>query len=180
MGKKVKMQGSERSRDDVDSVEFWFGWLMASSLFLSSKSRGLRAESQTTRTKTRTMIILTHKKCPGKWANGDGGVRRPLMRHIFMYLEVILSHPVRPPPLTSLTYKYYIFQRVIHGIKGKCLSVVHNVWKSQKKSFNNASDASYVYILSDQKFIKNDKNSQLASQACSQTVLPVPDMSVLK
>ena len=95
MGKKVKMQGSERSRDDVDSVEFWFGWLMASSLFLSSKSRGLRAESQTTRTKTRTMIILTHKKCPGKWANGDGGVRRPLMRHIFMYLEVILSHPVR-------------------------------------------------------------------------------------
>ena len=98
---------------------------MASSLFLSSKSRGLRAESQTrTRTKTRTMIILTHKKCPGKWANGDGGVRRPLMRHIFMYLEVILSHPVRPPPLTSLTYKYYIFQRVIHGIKGKCLSVV--------------------------------------------------------
>ena len=41
------MQGSERSRDDVDSVEFWFGWLMASSLFLSSKSRGLRAESQT-------------------------------------------------------------------------------------------------------------------------------------
>ena len=32
----------------------------------------------------------------------------------------------------------------------------HGVWKSQKKShFNIASEASYVYILSGQKFIKN-------------------------
>ena len=35
---------------------------------------------------------------------------------------------------------------------------MHGVWKSQKKvSFNIASEASYVYILSGQKFIKNDK-----------------------
>ena len=35
----------------------------------------------------------------------------------------------------------------------------HSVWKSQKKvSFNIASEASYVYILNGQKFIKNAKN----------------------
>ena len=52
---------------------------------------------------------------------------------------------------------------------------MHSVWKSQKKvSFHIASEASYVYILSDQKLI-------LASfwkpEACGQTVLP--DRSVL-
>ena len=37
----------------------------------------------------------------------------------------------------------------------------HSVWKSQKKdSFNIASEASYVYILSGQKFVKNAKNGQ--------------------
>ena len=36
----------------------------------------------------------------------------------------------------------------------------HCVWKSQKKfSFNIASEASYVYILSGPKLIKNAKNS---------------------
>ena len=35
---------------------------------------------------------------------------------------------------------------------------VHGVWKLQKNvSFNIASEASYVYILSRQKFIKNAK-----------------------
>ena len=35
----------------------------------------------------------------------------------------------------------------------------HGVWKSLKKvSFNIASEASYVYILSGQKLIKNAKN----------------------
>ena len=101
------------------------------------------------------------------------------MRHIFMYLEVILSHPVRPPPLTSLTYKYYIFQRVIHGIKEENALVFEN-HRISRLTMRVKRATGYVYILSDQKFIKNDKNSQLASQACSQTVLPVPDMSVLK
>ena len=60
---------------------------------------------------------------------------------------------------------------------------MHGVWKSQKKvSFNIASEASYVYILSGQKFIKNaQKWSNLASfwkpEACGQPELP--DRSVL-
>ena len=38
---------------------------------------------------------------------------------------------------------------------------MHSVWKSQKKvSFNIASEASYVYILSGQKLIKNAKNGE--------------------
>ena len=56
---------------------------------------------------------------------------------------------------------------------------MHCVWKSQEKvSFNIASEASYVYILSGQKLIKN---AILATfwkpEACGQTVLP--DRSVL-
>ena len=53
---------------------------------------------------------------------------------------------------------------------------------TEKVSFNIASVASYVYILSGQKLIKNDKNGQfgefLKTEACGQTVLP--DRSVLK
>ena len=36
----------------------------------------------------------------------------------------------------------------------------HSVWKSKKVSFNIASEASYVYILSGQKFIKNAQIGQ--------------------
>ena len=55
---------------------------------------------------------------------------------------------------------------------------VQGVWKSQKVSFNIASEASYVYILSGQKFIKNAKNGsfwrvfenlKLAVKQCYQT-----------
>ena len=54
---------------------------------------------------------------------------------------------------------------------------------TEKVSFNIASEASYVYILSGQKLIKNAKNGPfLASfwkpEACGQTVLP--DRSILK
>ena len=45
----------------------------------------------------------------------------------------------------------------------------------EKVSFNMASEASYVYILSGQKLIKNAKWSK--PKACGQTLLP--DMSVL-
>ena len=45
----------------------------------------------------------------------------------------------------------------------------------QKVAFNIAREASYVYILSGQKFIKNAKNSQFSElwkiEACGQTVL---------
>ena len=51
------------------------------------------------------------------------------------------------------------------------------VFKNHKKvSFNSASEASYVYILSGQKLIENAKKSILVSfgqpEACDQTVLP--------
>ena len=48
---------------------------------------------------------------------------------------------------------------------------------TEKVSFNIASEASYVYILSGQKLIKNAKNGPIwrvfwKSEACGQTVLP--------
>ena len=44
---------------------------------------------------------------------------------------------------------------------------------TEKVSFNNASEASAVYILSGQKFIKNTKNGQFRKpEAYGQTVLP--------
>ena len=55
---------------------------------------------------------------------------------------------------------------------------LHGVWKLQKKSqFNMASKASYVYILSGQKLIINDKASFWKLEAGGQTVLP--DRSLL-
>ena len=50
---------------------------------------------------------------------------------------------------------------------------------TEKVSFNIASEASYVYILSGQKFIKNAKNGSFwrVPEACGQTELP--DRSVL-
>ena len=40
----------------------------------------------------------------------------------------------------------------------KCICKYHGVWKSKKVLFNIASEASYIYILSGQKLIKNAKN----------------------
>ena len=45
----------------------------------------------------------------------------------------------------------------------RCLKI------TEKVSFNIASEASYVYILSGQKLLKNAKNEP---EACGQTVLP--------
>ena len=59
----------------------------------------------------------------------------------------------------------------------RCMKVI------EKVSFNIASEASYVYILSGQKLIKIDKNGPFwrvffrKPEACGQTVLP--DRSVL-
>ena len=62
-------------------------------------------------------------------------------------------------------------------VTSRCLKL------TEKVSFNIVSEASYVYILSGQKFIKNAKNgpilaSFLKTEACGQTVLP--DRSILK
>ena len=63
------------------------------------------------------------------------------------------------------------------------LTKTHDVWKSQKKShFYIVSEASYVYILSGQKFIKNAQKWSILAifwkpEACGQTVLS--DRSIL-
>ena len=53
---------------------------------------------------------------------------------------------------------------------------------TEKVSFNIASEASYVYLLNGQKFIKNAQNGHfgdfLKLEACCQTVLP--DRLILK
>ena len=54
---------------------------------------------------------------------------------------------------------------------------------TKKVAFNFASEASYFYILSRQRFIKNAKHSQFGeflkkTEACVQTVLP--ERSILK
>ena len=46
--------------------------------------------------------------------------------------------------------------------KARCLKI------TEKVSFNIASEASYVYILSEQKLVKNAKNGPI----CGQTLLP--------
>ena len=43
---------------------------------------------------------------------------------------------------------------------------------TENVSFNIASEASYVYILSGQKFIKNAKKGFWKTEACGQTELP--------
>merc|ERR1711860_108976 len=61
-------------------------------------------------------------------------------------------------------------------IHARCLKII------EKVSFNIASEASFIYILSGQKLIKNAKKwsilaSFLKTKACGQTLLP--DRSVL-
>ena len=57
----------------------------------------------------------------------------------------------------------------------RCLKI------TEKVLFNFASEASYVYILNGQNFMKNAKNGQFGefvkTKACGQTVLP--DRSIL-
>ena len=67
--------------------------------------------------------------------------------------------------------------------KGNCYSTYTRCLKiTEKVSFEIASEASYVYILSGQKLIQNAKNGPFYAsfwkpEACGQTVLP--DRSVL-
>ena len=82
-----------------------------------------------------------------------------------------------------------IFWGVVLTEFGRCSPPIKTIKKTshclkitQKVSFNIASEASYVYILSGQKFIKNAKNGTFWRVFCKpevygQTVLP--DMSLL-
>ena len=70
----------------------------------------------------------------------------------------------------------WIHQDFFSSILARCLKII------EKVSFNVASEASYFYILSGQKLMKNAKNGPfwrvfLKPEACGQTVLP--DRSVL-
>ena len=80
--------------------------------------------------------------------------------------------------LISISHQYVMFTGVSFSIKLKvfiktrCLKITGNV------SFNIASEASYVYVLSGQKLIKNAKNRpfwrdfehlKLAVKQCYQT-----------
>ena len=61
--------------------------------------------------------------------------------------------------------KYFLFLQIL--LFGQLLKVFENVL------FNIASEASYIYILSGQKFFKNAKKCQFwKPEACGQTVLP--------
>ena len=97
--------------------------------------------------------------------------------HVFT-LCVISS----PNALCAELLLQYIFVRrqiIFLDYLGNIFTVFENHRK--KISFNIASEASYVYILSGQKLIKMPKMANLASfwkpEACGQTVLP--DRSVL-
>ena len=67
-----------------------------------------------------------------------------------------------------------LLSRPLHWLCTHCLKI------TKKVAFNIANEASYIYILSGQKFIKNAKISPLVFlklEACGQTVLP--DRSLL-
>ena len=73
--------------------------------------------------------------------------------------------------------RFFLTKFLILPQCARCLKI------TEKVSFNIASKASYVYILSGQKLIKNAKNASFwrvfwKPEACGQTVLP--DRSVLK
>ena len=66
---------------------------------------------------------------------------------------------------TILYTKWDILGKIFNP--ARCLKI------TEKVSFNIASEASYIYILSGQKFIKKVKNGQFwKTEACGQTVLP--------
>ena len=55
----------------------------------------------------------------------------------------------------------------------QCLKIAHKV------AFNIASEASYIYILSGQKFIRNAKNGQFWGLFEDLTQIVLPDRSLL-
>ena len=80
----------------------------------------------------------------------------------------------------GITWQSYFRANIHTALEiGPKKSLIHGVWKSQKKvSFNIASETSYVYILSGQKLIKNPQNCpfwrvfenlKLAVKQCYQT-----------
>ena len=81
-------------------------------------------------------------------------------------------------PAVYTTYRKVYCKAVFNfeNVSTQCLKII------EKVSFNNASEASYIYILSGQKLIKNAKKCPILvsfwkPEACGQTVLP--DRSVL-
>ena len=102
-----------------------------------------------------------------------------------IFLRIIITYFLICVPIR---YGYYVAKKpsrfddnmqVVPKRKMNILPPEHGVWKSQKiVSFNIASEASYVYILSGRKLIKNAKNGpfwrvfenlKLAVKQCYQT-----------
>ena len=78
---------------------------------------------------------------------------------LWFWLQKVLLH-------TKLWEKLHFFWRACYNL--------HNIWKIIQKGsfFNIASEASYAYILSGQKFIKNAKNEEFLrvfNNQCYQT-----------
>ena len=74
-------------------------------------------------------------------------------------LQYLISFNLLPSDMASVAALYVnsfqglLFkQQLYSNVFKKCLKI------TEKVSFNIASEASYVYIYSEQKFIKNDKN----------------------
>ena len=96
----------------------------------------------------------------------------------FVYLWIFAPHSCKLQMHKTTTD--WISERVFHLIfiasTSRCLKII------EKVSFNTASEASYLYILSGQKLIKMPKMINFASflklKAGSQTVLP--DTLILK
>ena len=47
---------------------------------------------------------------------------------------------------------------LLNGSRLICIGIYHTVFENHRKSLNISSEASYVYILTGQKLIKNAKN----------------------
>ena len=109
-----------------------------------------------------TIVSLWHNRCTGSPKTHWGDQR-------FMHATMARS--------SSSSFQSHIESaRQPFFLSPQCLKI------TQKVSFNIASEASYVYILSRQKLIKNAQNSSFwrvfrKPEACGQTVLP--DRSLL-
>ena len=76
------------------------------------------------------------------------------MQSNFKYFEVVFDFEVvSPVQIQKRRFAHKIFS--LPPTYPRCLKI------TEKVSFNIASEASYVYILSGQKLIRNAKNGQL-------------------
>ena len=72
--------------------------------------------------------------------------------------------------LVALIINLIVYFALVNQVRIICrIPKKHSVWKPKKVALNIASEASYVYILSGQKFNKNAKNGQISLRSNSVT-----------